>query len=387
MSPKYSGRVVTTMTSVNEVNEKNEIDDKELAKELRKVMMTKQLNFLIGSGPSSNAIGLMSTFDKQAAKILKDSVSGKVQDAEIEKLLKNLSPDSTQDEKEKQLSNGLLLLKAKTVSVSMLGDSHGMDKTISNNLKEYSAFIKAVVDLLNLSNSRQIPKSTNIFTTNYDLFIEKAVDLIPLTTKFTFNDGAKGYFNRILDSSNYNQIVSYKGLNDNYISEIPSITLIKPHGSVNWFKEKNKIVIGKEVQEMPVIVEPNGLEGQETFLNNHFHEMLRVFQLELDKPQTVLFVIGFSFQDDHISKMIKRALQNPEIMIYTFAYSNVSKSEILANLNLTNLPRNLKILLPDDFSLKNRTKNVDTKGNEWYSFTLPNLTHIIEYSSLGGSER
>ncbi|EAF9608953.1 hypothetical protein A6C65_13905 [Listeria monocytogenes] len=368
------------------MNEENEIDETELVKELRKVMMTKQLNFLIGSGSSSNAIGLMSTFDKQAAEILKDSVSMKEQDDEIEKLLKNLNPNSTQEEKEKQLSNGLLLLKTKTVSGSLLDDSHEKDEIINNNLIEYSAFINAVVDLLNLSNSRQIPKSTNIFTTNYDLFIEKAVDLIPLTTKFTFNDGAKGYFNRTLDSSNYNQMVSYKGLNDNYISEIPSITLIKPHGSVNWFKEKNKIVIGKEVQEMPVVVEPNGLEGQETFLNNHFHEMLRVFQLELDKPQTVLFVIGFSFQDDHISKMIKRALQNPEIMIYTFAYSNDSKSEILSNLNLTTLPKNFRILLPNYFSLKNQTKN-NIKGNEWYSFTLPNLTNIIKSGSMGGSER
>ncbi|EOU3550031.1 SIR2 family protein [Listeria monocytogenes] len=374
------------MTTGNEMNEENEIDETELVKELRKVMMTKQLNFLIGSGSSSNAIGLMSTFDKQAAKILKESVSMKEQDDEIEKLLKNLNPNSTQEEKEKQLSNGLLLLKTKTVSGSLLDDSHEKDEIINNNLIEYSAFINAVVDLLNLSNSRQIPKSTNIFTTNYDLFIEKAVDLIPLTTKFTFNDGAKGYFNRTLDSSNYNQMVSYKGLNDNYISEIPSITLIKPHGSVNWFKEKNKIVIGKEVQEMPVVVEPNGLEGQETFLNNHFHEMLRVFQLELDKPQTVLFVIGFSFQDDHISKMIKRALQNPEIMIYTFAYSNDSKSEILSNLNLTTLPRNFRILLPNYFSLKNQTKN-NIKGNEWYSFTLPNLTNIIKSGSMGGSER
>lgn len=374
------------MTTGDEMNEENEIDETELVKELRKVMMTKQLNFLIGSGSSSNAIGLMSTFDKQAAEILKDSVSIKEQDDEIEKLLKNLNPNSTQEEKEKQLSNGLLLLKTKTVSGSLLDDSHEKDEIINNNLIEYSAFINAVVDLLNLSNSRQIPKSTNIFTTNYDLFIEKAVDLIPLTTKFTFNDGAKGYFNRTLDSSNYNQMVSYKGLNDNYISEIPSITLIKPHGSVNWLKEKNKIVIGNEVQEMPVVVEPNGLEGQETFLNNHFHEMLRVFQLELDKPQTVLFVIGFSFQDDHISKMIKRALQNPEIMIYTFAYSNDSKSEILSNLNLTTLPRNFRILLPNYFSLKNQTKN-NIKGNEWYSFTLPNLTNIIKSGSMGGSER
>lgn len=194
------------------------------------------------------------------------------------------------------------------------------DQKVKENLQEYKNFIFSIVEFLNLSNSRQVPKSANIFTTNYDLFIEQSVDSILSTSKFIFNDGAKGYFSRRLDSSNYNQVVSYKGLNDNYISELPSINLIKPHGSVNWSKTGGNIRIGYEVNDNPVVVEPNGLEGQETFLNNHFHEMLRVFQMELDKPQTVLFVIGFSFQDDHIAKMINRSLQNPELLIYVFAF-------------------------------------------------------------------
>ena len=50
--------------------------------------------------------------------------------------------------------------------------------------------------------------------------------------------------------------------------------------------------------------------------------MLRVFQLELEKPQSVLIVIGFSFQDSHIAKMVRRAIQNPELRVYIFAYSD-----------------------------------------------------------------
>ncbi|WP_235020726.1 hypothetical protein [Pediococcus pentosaceus] len=38
------------------------IDDKSLVKELRKLMITKQLNFLIGSGASAKSIGLMGDF-------------------------------------------------------------------------------------------------------------------------------------------------------------------------------------------------------------------------------------------------------------------------------------------------------------------------------------
>lgn len=110
--------------------------------------------------------------------------------------------------------------------------------------------VRVIIDVLNILNSRKTPKSANIFTTNFDLFLEKSVDRLLLNSNFVFNDGAKGYFTRELDSSNYNQVVSHKGLNDNYISEIPSISLIKPHGSVNWQEDHGKINIYSFVDEV-----------------------------------------------------------------------------------------------------------------------------------------
>lgn len=196
--------------------------------------------------------------------------------------------------------------------------------------------------------------------------------------KFIFNDGANGYFDRKLDSSNYNKTVAYRGLNDNYLNELPSISLIKPHGSMNWEKRQdNSIMIKQEVVDKPVIVKPTGLEGQETFLNNHFHEMLRVFQLELDKPQSVLFVIGFSFQDKHIAKMITRALQNPELIIYVFGYSDDDRKRILDNLSLDNELRNLKIITPKDIEEKTLKTSNESNGEEWFSFTIANLTALL----------
>lgn len=351
-------------------------DDSELVKEVRQMMITKQLNFLIGSGTSSQAIGLMNDFKEIAERILSDETSDNkyISNKYLLKEEQQVCPD---DKKKEKIANGLLLDRVKEVSVSLLEKNTNLEDKISENLKDYSDFVNALVELLNLSNARQIPKSANIFTTNYDLFIEKSIDCIPSTTKFVFNDGSKGYFNRILDSSNYNRVVSYKGLNDNYISELPSITLIKPHGSVNWAERDGKILIEKKVQDEPVVVRPDGLEGQTTFLNNHFHEMLRVFQLELDKPQTVLFVIGFSFQDNHIARMVKRALQNPELMMYVFAYSDSSTESILENLSMEKAPSNFRILKPRDFNSKNITESTNGEGNVWNTFTLKNLTSIM----------
>lgn len=323
------------------------VDDKELVKELRKITITKQLNFLIGSGASAKSIGLMKDFKD-------DNETGKSANEKLED-------------------------KIKCISKKILSDNLD-DNNIQENLDDYTHFLKSVIDAINLSNSRQTPKSVNLFTTNYDLYIEKAVDELIETSRFVFNDGANGYFKRVLESSNYNRVVSYKGLNDNYVSEIPSISLIKPHGSMNWSESNGSIIVGNEVSKNPKIVKPTGIEEKDTYLDNHYYEMLRIFQLELDKPQSVLFIIGFSFQDKHIGKMLKRALQNPELLIIVFGYSNDDKNTYLSNLNVDVMPRNFKIYIPNDFSNLYLTKHED-KEDISFSFELPNLTNIINGAS------
>lgn len=340
---------------MNNIKSQEQNKSQDIAETLRKLAITKQLNFLIGSGTSVPAIPLMKDFTKYG-----------------------------------EFANDYLLKRVKAVSKLLEYDKHQNGKISKSQIGQYTynvlisyeKFIGAIIDILNISNSRQTPKNSNIFTTNYDLFLEKAVSTVSKNKRFIFNDGASGYFSRVIDSTNYNRVVAYKGLNDNYISEIPSLNLIKSHGSVNWERKDEVVLVENKVVNSPMIVKPTGLESQETFLNNHFHEMLRTFQIELDKPQSVLFVIGFSFQDKHIAKMVKRAIQNPELMIYIFSYSRENK-DYLKKLEMTNEPLNLKILTPDKFDNKFRTVNEDPVTKEtWYSFTLDNLTDILIGESL-----
>ena len=328
-------------------------------KQLRYFAMTKRLNFLIGSGTSVPAIPLMSFFK---------------------------SKDISDEE-----ANNLLSDKVKEVSKKVIEDiSNANDEgNIKAVLKRYSEFIKVVLQLLYHANSRQVTKNINIFTTNYDLFIEKSLDELMKYESFVFNDGSNGYFNRILDSANYNKSVAYRGLNDNYLNELPTLSLIKPHGSMNWEREQeDNILIRQSIVENPVVVKPTGLEGQETFLNNHFHDMLRVFQLELDKPQSILIVIGFSFQDKHIAKMLRRSLKNPELNVFIFCYSESDKQIILTNLGLSDCPRNLNVITPNELDEKYKTKHkVENKvenedESEWFSFDLSNLTELLRDMSF-----
>ena len=322
-------------------------------KQLRYFAMTKRLNFLIGSGTSVPAIPLMSFFK---------------------------SKDISDEE-----ANNLLSDKVKEVSKKVLEDiSNANDvENIKAVLKRYSEFIKVILQLLYHANSRQVTKNINIFTTNYDLFIEKSLDELMKYESFVFNDGSNGYFNRILDSANYNKSVAYRGLNDSYLNELPTLSLIKPHGSMNWEREKeDNILIRQSVVENPVVVKPTGLEGQETFLNNHFHDMLRVFQLELDKPQSILIVIGFSFQDKHIAKMLNRSLKNPELNVFIFCYSESDKQTILTNLGLSDCPRNLNVITPNELEEKYKTKHEVEDESDWFSFDLSNLTELLRDMSF-----
>lgn len=317
-------------------------------KQLRYFAMTKRLNFLIGSGTSVPAIPLMSFFK---------------------------SKDISDEE-----ANNLLSDKVKEVSKKVIEDisSSNDEGNIKAVLKRYSEFIKVILQLLYHANSRQVTKNINIFTTNYDLFIEKSLDELMKYESFVFNDGSNGYFNRILDSANYNKSVAYRGLNDSYLNELPTLSLIKPHGSMNWEREQeDNILIRQSVVENPVVVKPTGLEGQETFLNNHFHDMLRVFQLELDKPQSILIVIGFSFQDKHIAKMLNRSLKNPELNVFIFCYSESDKQTILTNLGLSDCPRNLNIIVPNELEEKYKSKQKKDDGSEWFSFDISNLTELL----------
>jgi len=317
-------------------------------KQLRYFAMTKRLNFLIGSGTSVPAIPLMSFFK---------------------------SKDISDEE-----ANNLLSDKVKEVSKKVLEDisKANDEENIKAVFKRYSEFIKVLLQLLYHANSRQVTKNINIFTTNYDLFIEKSLDELMKYESFVFNDGSNGYFNRILDSANYNKSVAYRGLNDNYLNELPTLSLIKPHGSMNWERgQEDNILIRQSVVENPVVVKPTGIEGQETFLNNHFHDMLRVFQLELDKPQSILIVIGFSFQDKHIAKMLSRSLKNPELNVFIFCYSESDKQTILTNLGLSDCPRNLNVITPNELEEKYKSKHESEDGSDWFSFDISNLTELL----------
>ena len=302
---------------------------------------TKRLNFLIGSGASANGIPIMREFNSFGERA-------------NEKLLECIQIISkkillfTKGEKYSFKELRKHILEIKTIEI----DNKIKAKDIRETLHSYVDFIESLIGCLLEVNSRTIPRNVNVFTTNYDLFLESAINKVLENRNFVCNDGSRGYFTRILDWTNFNRVVAYKGINDDYNYELPSLNLIKPHGSVNWKRCGDSVLVTSVVCDNSFVVPPTGHESKDTFLTNYFYEMLRVFQLELEKPQSLLIVLGFSFQDSHIVKMVKRAIQNPELQIYVFAYSDNAAETIRKNLGISIEDRRLVIWGPRDFENK-----------------------------------
>ena len=61
-----------------------------------------------------------------------------------------------------------------------------------------------------------------------------------------------------------------------------------------------------------------------------------------------MIVFGFSFADEHIAEIVKRACNNPTLNIYIFCYKKNTQEEILAKLNFEKFPNNIKAILPED---------------------------------------
>ena len=83
--------------------------------------------------------------------------------------------------------------------------------------------------------TRQVP--INVYTTNYDLYNENALDELG----FMYNNGFLGSARRIFNPNSYNYVVVENlGLSRDVWKSVSNFfNLYKIHGSINWIKEDN----------------------------------------------------------------------------------------------------------------------------------------------------
>ena len=84
----------------------------------------------------------------------------------------------------------------------------------------------------------------------------------------------------------------------------------------------------------------------------HFYELMRIYSNTLEVSGSSLFVLGFSFADEHLAQLtIRAANSNPTLQILVFAYDENGKADIIENLKKVgvNYNNNIKVISPLDF--------------------------------------
>lgn len=148
-----------------------------------------------------------------------------------------------------------------------------------------------------------------VFTLNYDTLFEQA----GRKKNFTIIDGFSFSHPRTFSGRNFDlDIVSRNSSRvkeeDNFVQKV--FHLYKPHGSVDWTKDRNEI-IQKDGVENPLMIFPKDSKYESSYEQPYF-EMMSRFQQNLRNENVLLICIGFSFSDKHIVTAIIEALeQNP----------------------------------------------------------------------------
>ena len=96
------------------------------------------------------------------------------------------------------------------------------------------------------------------------------------------------------------------------------------------------------------IVNPDKRKFATTVLNETYYELIRRLANELEKENSVLFVHGFSFRDEHLRDLVLRAARtNPTLQVIVFCYSREglqSYEQFLPDAEVKN--GNIEIVVP-----------------------------------------
>lgn len=284
-----------------------------------RVFQSANINFLIGSGASLPAIQVLGSIETD----LQALIEAEDEDGYFEKAASFLGTLWRPHE-------CLLDRKCKGVVSPHLTD------WVKQSQDNYAKFLAALELILMRRRTGLLPRRINVFTTNYDMFIE---DAAIRNSNIIFNDG----FTRRADLFGYNSFdagdfyhtISTTGNLYNYKVELPTVNFIKLHGSLTWYREDEKIIYNfpsfepaefkdKKHQKKWVLshclILPRKEKFKETLLHNVYYDLLRTYSNELDKEATVLVVFGFSFADEHIETLTKKALRNATLKVLILAY-------------------------------------------------------------------
>lgn len=222
-----------------------------------------------------------------------------------------------------------------------------------------------------------------IFTTNYDLLCEEALE----RAKTPYFDGFSGSKLAFFDPSSISK------------NDLPSrwVRLWKLHGSIGWSQLANGEIIRLPECAVSTMVYPSHIKYSQTQAApfSSLFERLKNFLME---PDTLLITTGFSFADAHISSKISECLSaNPSSAVFAFQFNNLEFEKCAVELAFQT--PNLSVYCRDGAvinSIKAKwrigelpTKNWSSIQKEFFiknEFVLGDFKSLARFLALAGGE-
>lgn len=163
-------------------------------------------------------------------------------------------------------------------------------------------------------------RRANIFTLNYDTLVEQAADAAGVVLL----DGFTGVQCRVFRPESYEQDLYFPTeTTEGRVHRFDRVLhLHKLHGSITWMTEEPNIDNPYGVRSAdfdpqgsgPLLIYPTPAKYGEV-LGLPYSELFRRFANSLTRPQSVLFVIGYGFGDQHVNAIIRQALAVPSFTL------------------------------------------------------------------------
>lgn len=324
---------------------------------LRTIVQDSHLNFLVGAGTPSSFFGMLGNVEDALTQVSNSTANDEV------KVVARASIQA-------YFFNSVLTPNLKVI------ERHTDTEEV---LTSYAMFLRTVNRILLKRHSSILAKQANIFTTNVDMVFEVALEQMGID----FSDGFSGKIRPRLDLGDFNTIRLRMSSRFEQRSEVPVFNLVKIHGSAGWLQEKrasdrteiifdhslslvrdvqkafdaaradliavdeptevNAAALMQKVVPGPVpatvaafvdayeqlgIVNPDKRKFATTVLNETYYELIRRLANELEKENSVLFVHGFSFRDEHLRDIVVRsARSNPTLQVVVFCYAGADRVE------------------------------------------------------------
>lgn len=387
---------------------------------LRNFIQSSHINFLYGSGVSRPYLATLGNIENWLTKLTED--------------------DSNEPYKEvikaslyKAYCDGVIVKNLYLPS---------SDNLLRQTTDTYKKFLLICNELMNKRNPQLLNKQVNLFTTNIDLLVEEAMsnsgieinDGFRGTIKPVYNEsnfqisisksslhfhkqsevpmfnlikvhGAVNWVVKDKDDVDKKNFIESDILQMHYIDE--ALRKIDEKYFVDLYKkdvngkstEKNFEEVKQEAEVIAkglpdniyknffeqynkiVVVNPTKEKFKTSVLDYHFYELMRIYSNALERENSLLFVMGFSFADEHIAQITKRAADtNPTLQIIVFAYSDKDEDSYKKNLQIENgcSNNNILILTPSKFKVVNNNNDYKDLCSNIKVFDLKTINLVFE---------